>query len=68
MTVTPSEGTIDFPRGPVALDADATRLRITVAAEDAARLSELKDVVTRRLVRFAFRETLVVDRRDTVGA
>lgn len=61
---TPSEGSITFPLGPVALRADAAGLTITVTAADADRLAELKDVVIRHLVRFAFRETLAVEWRD----
>ena len=56
----PTEGTMTFPLGPVALVADDRQLTITVAAEDAGRLAELEDVVARHLVRFAFRETLEV--------
>jgi hypothetical protein len=37
-----------------------------VTAADADRLAELKDVVIRHLVRFAFRETLAVEWRDAV--
>ncbi len=56
-----TEGRIDFPLGPVDLSADASRLGLHVAAEDAERLAELRDVVARHLVRFAFREDLAID-------
>lgn len=54
-------GRIEFPMGPVDLAADGSRLALTVTAEDAGRLAELKDVVVRHLVRFAFREALAVE-------
>ncbi|MCE1236931.1 MAG: DUF2218 domain-containing protein [Hyphomicrobiales bacterium] len=60
---TPTEGHMTFPLGPVSLAADAERLTIVVAAEDAERLAELEDVVARHLVRFAFREELALDWR-----
>lgn len=61
---TPSAGRITFPLGPVDLVADDAGLCVTVEATDAARLGELEDVVVRHLVRFAFREDLVVEWRD----
>ena len=53
-------GRIEFPFGPVTLAADGARLTLGIAAEDAAKLAELGDVVARHLVRFAFREELAV--------
>lgn len=63
----PTAGSIAFPLGPVALVADDAGLTITVSTDDAARLDELKDVVVRHLVRFAFRETLVVAWTDDLA-
>lgn len=67
-TFDPARGRIDFPLGPVDLAADDAGLAITVTAEDADRLGELKDVVARHLVRFAFREELAFDWRDAPAA
>lgn len=53
-------GRIEFPLGPVALAADDGHLALRIEAEDAEKLAALGDVVARHLVRFAFREDLVV--------
>lgn len=66
-TCTPEAGTIDFPIGQVALAAADETLTLALTAPDAARLAELKDVVARHLVRFAFRETLTIDWQDAVA-
>lgn len=60
---TPTQGSLTFPLGQVALAADAERLSITVSADDAERLGELCEVVARHLVRFAFREEPAIDWR-----
>lgn len=52
---------IALPLGETRLRADAETLTIDLAAEDAARLPDLRDVVVRHVERFAFRETLRFD-------
>lgn len=54
-------GSITFPIGECALSADAEALTITAASPGEAELEQLKDVIIRHLVRFAFREELQVD-------
>lgn len=49
---------IVLPLGETRLSADAETLTIVLAAEDAARLPDFRDVVVRHVERFAFRETL----------
>ena len=53
---TPTEGTIHFPFGPVALKADDKGLWIKVVGEDEETVERAKGVVDRHLERFAFRE------------
>jgi hypothetical protein len=55
------EGRIDFPVGPCHLQAEASGLRMRVEATDAEGLTRLEDVIARHLLRFAFREELVVE-------
>ncbi|QCI66069.1 DUF2218 domain-containing protein [Phreatobacter stygius] len=55
---TTTAGRIMLPLGETRLAADAEALTIDLAAEDADKLSGLRDVVTRHVERFAFRETL----------
>jgi hypothetical protein len=54
-------GDIVFEAGAAHLAADAGVLRITADAPDPDALARVQDVVARHLVRFAFREDLVVD-------
>ncbi len=54
-------GEVRFPFGLCALAADEAALRISLHAEAQAELGRLQEVVTSHLVRFGFRETLVVD-------
>lgn len=56
-----SRARIALPLGETRLRADAETLTIDLAAEDAARLPDLRDVVVRHVERFAFRETLRFD-------
>lgn len=51
-------GRIALPLGETRLGADAEALTIDLAADDAVKLSELRDVVMRHVERFAFRESL----------
>jgi hypothetical protein len=60
----PRQGVIPFSIGDCRLSADETRLHLDLIASDAAQLAPLKDVVIRHLVRFAFREELVVEWQD----
>ncbi len=56
-----ADGRIAFEGGVCTLQAEADGLRMRVEAADAAGLARLEDVVARHLVRFAFREALVVE-------
>lgn len=51
-------GRIMLPLGETRLAADVEALTIVLGAEDADKLSGLRDVVVRHVERFAFRETL----------
>ena len=53
---TPEAGSITFSTGKCTLTAQGNILAMTVAAENAEELEELKDVVARHLQRFAFRD------------
>lgn len=53
-----TSGRIALPLGETRLSADAETLTIVLAAEDAAKLPDFRDVVVRHVERFAFRETL----------
>ncbi len=55
-TCTQASGRIAFPFGTCDLATDAAQLTLTASANDPARLSQVMDVVTRHLERFAFRE------------
>lgn len=61
VTFDPAEGRIGFSIGNVDLKATDAVLRIDLTSPDAEQLEQLKDVVVRHLVRFAFREELAVD-------
>lgn len=57
----PQQGQIEFPIGKCSLSAEGDVLTINVAATSADVLPQLRDVVERHLVRFAFREELAVN-------
>jgi hypothetical protein len=57
-------GEISFSVGDCRLKADGSALHIDLIAPDADDMVQLKDVVIRHLVRFAFREELAVDWQD----
>ena len=58
------EGEITFSIGDCRLKADNAALRIDLVAPSAEDMEQLKDVVIRHLVRFAFREELQADWQD----
>lgn len=68
VTFDPAAGRIDFPMGGVDLAADAAGLTIRVTPTIVEKTEELRDVVARHLVRFAFRETLAFDWRSAPAA
>ena len=55
-TYTHDHGRLQFDAGVCHLDAEPDVLIIRAEAEDEAKLSQLQDVVTRHLERFAFRD------------
>ncbi|UDF28114.1 UNVERIFIED_ORG: DUF2218 domain-containing protein [Roseateles sp. XES5] len=57
-------GEIIFSIGECRLTADSAALQIDLVAPKAEEMDELKDVVIRHLVRFAFREELAVTWQD----
>ncbi|MFQ8433474.1 DUF2218 domain-containing protein [Amaricoccus sp. W119] len=59
---TPSEGVVPFSIGTARLRADEGALTLDLEASP-AEMDDLKDVVVRHLVRFAFREELTFDWR-----
>lgn len=64
VTFDPQSGRIEFASGTCTLAAEDGSLRIALAAPDATHLLQLKDVVERHLLRFAFRETPAIAWRD----
>jgi hypothetical protein len=54
-------GAISFAVGACRLSAQTGTLRIALTAGSGEEMEQLKDVVVRHLVRFAFREDLAVD-------
>jgi hypothetical protein len=60
-------GSIAFSSGVCTLAADTETLSLTATAADDASLAQLADVVSRHLVRFAFREPLSVEWAKPVG-
>jgi hypothetical protein len=66
VTLDEHHGRIEFPAGRCELDAPAGAgtLHMRVVATDRSALAALEDVLTRHLVRFAFREKLDVDWRQ----
>ncbi|MCT7666897.1 DUF2218 domain-containing protein [Shinella kummerowiae] len=57
-------GEISFSVGDCRLKADGSALHIDLTAPGVEEMEQLKDVVIRHLVRFAFREELAVDWQD----
>jgi hypothetical protein len=57
-------GEISFSVGDCRLKADGSALHIDLTAPSADDMEQLKDVVIRHLVRFAFREELAADWQD----
>lgn len=63
-----ASGQITFSAGGCALQAEDEQLTMTVDAATPDGIALLEDVVARHLVRFAFRETLVIDWRRNLPA
>ncbi len=59
-----ASGTVTFGAGICRLAADDEALTLDVTAPAAEAVAQLQDVVTRHLVRFAFREDLALEWRD----
>lgn len=57
-------GKISFSIGDCDLSADGERLRLDLTSPDGSQMTQLKDVVIRHLVRFAFREDLAIAWQD----
>ena len=57
-------GEISFSVGDCRLKADGSALYIDLTAPGTEDMEQLKDIVIRHLVRFAFREELAVDWQD----
>ena len=57
-------GHVSLKVGECRLKAEGTTLHILLEAPNAEDMEQLKDVVVRHLVRFAFREELAVDWQD----
>ena len=60
VTLEEAAGTISFPMGVCALQAETDAIVMHVTAPDAEALARLEDVVARHLIRFAFREPVTV--------
>ena len=58
---TNEHGEVEFPLGLCTLDADEQRLSIIINAGSAEEIGQLKDVVDRHLLRFAFREDIAIN-------
>ncbi|MGX9350808.1 DUF2218 domain-containing protein [Shimia sp. W99] len=59
---TPEKGTVTFDSGnTLSMRADAEQLSLSVTVPETGDLAHFKDVVDRHLLRFAFREELVID-------
>lgn len=59
-----AEGRIGFPIGDCRLRADGERLKLDLTAPDGTQMTQLKDVVVRHLLRFAFREDMAIAWQD----
>jgi hypothetical protein len=57
-------GEISFSIGDCGLKAEGNTLRLSLTAPNGEDMEQLKDVVVRHLVRFAFREELQFDWQD----
>jgi hypothetical protein len=64
VTFGPNEGQISFSTGACALRADGERLRLDLVAPDRSQMTQLKDVVVRHLLRFAFRDEMAIAWRE----
>ena len=64
VTFDEQSGEISFSVGDCRLKADGSALHIDLTAPGTEEMEQLKDVVIRHLVRFAFREELAVDWQD----
>lgn len=60
VTFTPEQGEIRFEIGTCQLEAKGRMLTLKAEASDDASLAQLRDVVDRHLLRFAFREPPVI--------
>ena len=56
-----AKGQLTFPSGECRLTAEPGLLVIEVETPDPAQIAQLADVIERHLLRFAFREELVLD-------
>lgn len=63
VTFGPHSGSIAFSSGECRLEARDAVLKLSLTAPDAAYLEQLRDVVARHLVRFAFREDMRINWR-----
>jgi hypothetical protein len=68
VTYDDTNGRIEFPFGVCRAEADADALTLTSLAADEAQLHQLKDVIARHLVRFAFKEELVIEWKPDLAA
>jgi hypothetical protein len=64
VTFDPNTGKISFSIGDCTLSADEERLRLNLTAPDGSQMTQLKDIVVRHLVRFAFREEMAIAWQD----
>jgi uncharacterized protein len=64
VTFNAAAGSIEFVSGVCTLAAGNGVLRLSVMVRDASQLAQLQDVVARHLVRFAFREEILVEWRE----
>lgn len=58
------EGRIEFAIGDCHLRADEEHLHLNLTSPDGSQLTQLKDVIVRHLLRFAFREEMAIAWRD----
>jgi hypothetical protein len=56
----PTAGKISFAIGDCALRVDGERLHLNLTSPDGMQMTQLKDVVVRHLLRFAFREEMAI--------
>ncbi len=54
-------GWVQFPFGRCDMQADASQLHITAAAQDQTHLDQVMQIITNHLERFAFRERPLLD-------